>query len=174
MASKSGCGVVVAALIALVALVAIGSNEGIGYYFEECAPEDEDFFDCMLSIMEEEEEEPKEEGTVTATGVYTYKDFEVTVTANIPLKGGNVTGSMSGSCDGSVKGNYNGQDGGVITGTLSGTCSPFVIKIPAGADYNGTVNKGSKTVPISFDGKGGGITHHGSLTLTYPEPKVTP
>ncbi len=152
-------------LISLILLV-IGSNEAIGYYLSRC--NDADTFGCLLQGLDEEPtEEEKEEGTVTATGVYSYKDYPVTIVMHIPLKGGEVTGSVSDTCEGRVKGNYNNQTG-TISGTLSGACSPFFVNIPASAEFNGTVNKSGKTVPISFTGRGGGITHQGSMTLTYP------
>ena len=142
----------------------LGSNEAVGYYFSHCS--DEDAFDCLMRGLEEDE--PEEEGTVVATGVYTYKDYAVTVTAHIPLAGGAVTGSFSGTCEGRVQGTYDGRPNGVISGSMSGACSPFFINIPASADYSGSVNKAGKTVPISFNGRGGGIKHEGALTLTYP------
>lgn len=153
-------------IIFIIGVLLIGANEAVGFYFSEC--QDMDIIDCSLSLVDgEEEEEEQEEGTVVATGQYDYKDFSVTVTANIPLEGGSVTGSVSGTCSGKVSGTYNGQNNGAISGKLSGACSPFIINIPAGADYGGTVNKTSKTVPINFTGRGGGLTHEGSMTLTY-------
>lgn len=144
-------------------LLLIGSNEAVGYYFSHC--DRADIIDCFLGTMEEEEEP---EGSVTATGVYTYKGYEVTITANIPLSGGNVTGTVSGTCEGAVKGTFSGQDNGTISGIMTGVCAPFFINIPASANFNGTVNKTGKTVPFSFTGKGGGISHEGSMTLSYP------
>ncbi len=139
----------------------VGSNEAVGYHFSHC--DGMDLFDCMLHGTEDEE---LEEGAVTATGVYSYKGYDVTITMNIPLSGGKVTGTVSGTCDGTVSGTFGGS--GPISGTLSGACDPFFVNIPAGATFNGSVNKAGKTVPISFAGKGGGITHDGSMTLTYP------
>jgi hypothetical protein len=158
---KLGCAGI---LIVVLVIAVFGGNEMFGFYLENCQGED-DVFDCVLAAASEEEEEP--EGAVTATGTYTYKDFDVTVTANIPLEGGAVTGTVSGTCAGKVKGTFSGQDGGAISGTLSGACSPFIVNIPAGADFSGVVNKGSKTVPIGFTGRGAGITHQGSMSLTY-------
>ncbi|MDO8648886.1 MAG: hypothetical protein Q7R81_03820 [Candidatus Peregrinibacteria bacterium] len=158
--AKPGCGPIAAIIVILVGLVLFGTNEFIGYYFSEC--EEEEVFDCLLGLFEDE---PEPEGVV-ATGVYSYKDYSVTVTANIPLEGGNVTGSVSGACEGSVKGTYDGQSG-VIKGRLAGSCDPFVIKIPSSADFNGSVNKAGKTVPIDFNAKGGSFTHNGSMVLTY-------
>ncbi len=149
-------------LLILFILLVVGSNEAAGYYFSHCDDEDK-MFECLMDNLED----PAEEGEVVATGTYTYKGYSVDIVANIPLGGGDVTGSFSGTCEGRVKGTYNGQPGGVISGTMHGACSPFFINIPAGADYSGTVNKTGKTVPISFNGRGGGITHEGSVTLTY-------
>jgi hypothetical protein len=149
-------------LVALI-LFLVGSNEAIGYYFSHC--EDDNLIDCFLSHQEDDE---PEEGEVAAVGTYSYKDYPVTITMVIPLGGGQVTGTVSGTCEGHVKGTYNGQPNGSISGMLTGACSPFFVNIPASAEFNGTVNKTGKTVPISFTGRGGGITHQGSMTLTYP------
>jgi len=163
-----GCAPILAIVVIIIALLTFGANEGAGFYFENCMMEEEDMMDCLIEAFEDEEEEPKE-GSVVATGEYSYKDYSITVVANIPLKGGNVTGTVSGSCSGQVKGTYDGQNSGVISGKLMGSCDPFFIKIPASAEYNGTVNKTARTVPIGFTGKGAGITHQGSMTLTWPE-----
>ena len=162
MAGKVGCGTLIAFLLVLFALVAVGSNKAVGYYFSHC--DGLDLFDCLLGALDEPEPEPD---GVVATGAYAYKGYSVTITMNIPLEGGAVTGSVSDTCDGTVKGTYNGQQNGVISGTLSGACSPFFVNIPAGAEFTGVVNKSSKTVPISFTGHGGGITHKGSMSLSY-------
>jgi len=150
-------------ILILLILVVLGSNEAVGYYFSRC--DDEDFFHCLMESLEEEEEPA--EGEVVATGVYDYKGYSVTITANIPLGGGAVTGTISGTCEGMVKGTFNGQQNGAISGTMTGACSPFFVNIPASAEFTGTVNKTSKTVPFSFTGKGGGLTHQGSMPLTY-------
>ena len=160
--AKSGCGPMAAFILILLVLLAIGSNEAIGYYFSHC-DEEEDIFDCLLGGLEE----PEPEGAVAATGTYSYKGYDVTVTMNIPLEGGAVTGSVSGTCEGRVKGTFSGQNNGVISGNLSGACSPFFVNIPAGAEFSGTVNKTGKTVPISFTGRGGGLTHEGAMTLQF-------
>lgn len=157
---KLGC----AGLLILVLIVLVfGGNELFGFYLENCY-EDEDVIDCLLAATDEEAEP---EGTVAATGTYTYKDYSVNVIANIPLEGGNVTGSVSGACDGKVKGTFSGQSNGAISGTMAGGCSPFFVNVPASATFIGTVNKDAKTVPFSFTGKGAGITHEGSMSLTY-------
>ncbi len=150
-------------LLIIMLIVSVGINEGIEEYFVDC--EDKDLVDCALSITDEEEEEP-EEGTVVATGAYEYKGNTVNITMNIPLTGGSVTGSVSGTCEGNVKGTY--VNGGSISGKMSGVCAPFFVNIPASADFSGSVNKAGKTVPISFNGTGGGFTHEGSTTLVYP------
>ncbi|OGY32799.1 MAG: hypothetical protein A3A61_03340 [Candidatus Woykebacteria bacterium RIFCSPLOWO2_01_FULL_43_14] len=156
-----GCGTFMAFVLVLLILVAIGSNEAVGYYLKHCSGEN--LFDCLLDRVEE----PEPQGAVTATGTYSYKDYSVVVTMNIPLEGGSVTGSMSGTCDGSVKGSFSGQNNGVISGKITGACSPFFVNIPASADYSGIVNKDSKTVPVSFTGRGAGLTHKDSMSLSY-------
>ncbi len=150
-------------LLILVVLMFFATNEAMGYYFENCY--EEDVFDCMMGILEEEEE--PEPDAVAATGGYEYKGYTVSLTVNVPLGGGSLSGAMTGACDGKVTGSYDGQNNGVISGKITGTCDPFVVKIPASADFNGTVNKTGKTVPIRFTGRGGGITHQGSMSLGY-------
>lgn len=145
-------------LISLI-LIMIGSNEAVGYYFSRCGSVD--VFDCLMGGLDEPEEE---EGTVNASGTYSYKGYDVNVTMNIPLNGGAVTGIVSGTCDGRVNGTYGN---GAISGTLSGVCSPFFVNIPSSADFTGSVNKSGKTVPISFNGRGAGFTHEGAMTLVW-------
>lgn len=168
MARKPGCGPLAALMIFIFVILSVGTNEGVGFYYTNCNEEEENFFFCVLDELKaDEEEEEKEEGTVTAAGTYPYKDYAVTVTMNIPLAGGTVTGTVSGTCEGKVSGTYNGQPNGAISGNLNGVCAPFFVNIPASAGFSGTVNKTGKTVPISFNGQGAGITHNGSMVLTY-------
>lgn len=131
--SGIGCGPMLAFLIVLVILVLIGSNAAIGYCFNHC--QGEDVFDCLLNRLEE----PEPEGAVIATGTYSFKDYSVNVSANIPLEGGKVTGSMTGTCSGRVKGTFDGQNNGVVSGTIVGSCSPFIVNIPASAQFSGIV-----------------------------------
>ncbi|MBI2022815.1 hypothetical protein HYS97_03135 [Candidatus Daviesbacteria bacterium] len=159
--SGIGCGPMLVFLIILVVLVLIGSNAALGYYFKHCGGEE--LFNCLMGRLEDE----KPEGAVTASGVYSFKDYSVTVTASIPLEGGSVTGSISGTCGGKLKGTFDGQNNGVFSGTITGVCDPFFVAIPASAEFSGTVNKDSKVAPISFTGKGGGLTHKDSMSLSY-------
>lgn len=158
-----GCGPLLAIIMVIMIVIAIGTNEMIGAFFSRCDGDD-NFFECILSELEEEEPE----GNVTATGVYNYDDYSINVTAHIPLEGGAVTGFITGSCEGKVRGTFNGQNGGAISGMLTGACSVWGVNAPASATFNGTVNKTSKTVPFGFNGEGMGIKHEGSMTLTYP------
>lgn len=168
MPKSPGCAPLAAVFIFILVLLVGGTNEGIGFYYTHCDDSDSGFLSCLMDEMAEEEATEPEEGTVTAVGTYEYKGYAVTVTANIPLAGGAVTGTVSGTCEGSFKGTYNGQQNGVISSSMAGVCAPFFVNIPASADFTGTVNKTGKTVPLSFNGRGGGITHDGSMTLTYP------
>ena len=165
MPSKLGCGPLAAFMLILLILLMLGSNQAIGYYFSHC--QDDDLLHCLFAGLDDEDTEP-EEGTVVATGVYEFKGNTVTITANIPLRGGEVTGTVSGTCDGIVKGTFSGKDHGVISGTMNGVCAPFFINIPSSAEFNGTVNKTAKTVPFSFNGRGGGLTKQDSMSLAYP------
>lgn len=158
----SGCSPAMFLIILFViGSMIFGGNAALGWYGSECG--DLDLFECAKEIAEEEEEA---EG-VTATGPYSYKDYSITMTANIPLEGGEVTGSITGDCSGKVTGSFDGQDNGVISGKLAGACNPFIVNIPASANFSGIVNKDSKTVPISFEGSGGGFSHNGSMSLSY-------
>lgn len=161
MASKLGCGPILAFLIILLILIVLGGNQAIGYYFSHC--QDIEILDCLAGGLDE----PEPEGAVVATGTYTYKGNDVNITANIPLEGGTVTGTVSGTCEGTVKATFSGQNNGVISGKMMGACSPFFVNIPASAEFSGTVNKTSKTVPFHFSGRGGGLTHDGSMSLSW-------
>ena len=156
-----------ALMIFIFVILFAGANEAVGFYYTECDEDDGNFFSCLMGEMADEEEEEPEEGTVTATGVYEYKGNAITATMNIPLKGGTVTGTVSGTCEGNFKGTYVDASG-VISANMAGVCAPFFVNIPASANFTGSVNKVGKTVPVSFNGRGGGITHEGSMTLVYP------
>lgn len=158
-----GCGTVMAFLLVLVALVLVGSNEAIGYYFSHCR--DMDLLECLMSGIDEPE---PEEGAVVATGSYEHKGYTVIVNMNVPLGGGAVTGTVSGECDGKITGTYDGKQGGTVSGDMSGVCSPFFVNVPAGAAFSGTVNKTGKTVQYGFNGESAGFSHQGSMTLSYP------
>lgn len=164
--AKPGCGSILAFVLIALILLLIGSNEAVGYYFKHCGTGD--VLDCFLHAQDgDEETEEESEETVTATGVYEYKGYAVTVTANIPLGGGAVTGTVSGTCDGKVRGTYDGVSAGPVNGSMTAACSPFFVNIPASAEFFGSVQKGSKTVPVRFNGRGGGFEHSGEMTLTY-------
>ena len=91
---KPGCGPLAAIIIFVFVVLVVGTNEGVGFYFTNCDEDDANFFSCLVDEMSEaEEEEEAEEGTVVAAGVYTYKGHSITATMNIPLKGGEVTGT---------------------------------------------------------------------------------
>ena len=160
----SGCGPMMFFIILIaIATFIFGANAGIGFYGANCG--DLSFFECIDEIMAEEESAGND--VVTATGPYSYKDYSITMTAQIPLEGGEVTGSVTGDCNGKVKGIYDGQNGGSITGKLAGACNVFFVNVPASATFSGVVNKDSKTVPINFQGSGGGFSHNDSMSLAY-------
>lgn len=159
---KMGCGGMIMFLIVLVILFGFGLNTAFGYYARHCV--DEDIIECLMNRTDDDQ---PAEGSVYATGTYTYKDYSAVLTLYIPLDGGTVTGNVTGECDASVDGAFSGNDSGVIEGTIVGTCSPFVINIPASAEFSGIVDKTNKTVSISFTGKSAGITHKDSMSLSY-------
>lgn len=159
---KMGCGTVIAILIITLILVLLGINGAVGYYYEHCAGEDIDLFECILKRTQE----PETDG-VAAIGTYTYKDYSADLTLYIPLEGGKVTGKIEGVCDGWAKGNFDGRDGGKISGTMGGTCDPFFVKVPGTGRFDGKVDKNNKKVILNITGKGGGIEKSDSMTLTY-------
>lgn len=165
---KGGCGPLAIFVILIIIVAAIfGINEGFEAYSLKCS-EGENIWDCLTRREEEESlTEEQKNSLVTASGPYTYKDYSVTITAKIPLSGGPVTGSISGTCTGKLTGSFGGGDNGGISGKITGVCNPFLVNIPASADFNGTVNKEGKIVPINFSGRGAGLTHDGSMTLAY-------
>lgn len=165
---KKGCGPLAIIVIVLVIIAAIlGINEGIEAWSLKCE-EGEPIWECLLRREEEEFlTEDQKNSLVTASGPYTYQGYSVTVTAEIPLSGGPVSGLISGTCTGNLNGTFDGKDNGGITGTINGVCNPFFFNVPASATFNGTVNKDSKAVPISFTGKGAGFSHDGSMVLAY-------
>jgi hypothetical protein len=164
MSKKLGCGPLAALVIVIFVVLFVGANEGVGFYFTHCDEEDSNFFSCLFDEMSADEEAPKEEGTVTATGTYEYKGYNVVFTLNIPLQGGAVTGTVSDTCDANLKGTYSG---GSVKGTITGVCSPFFVNIPVSGAFNGPVNKTGKTVSFQFNGSGGGKSHEGSTTLKW-------
>lgn len=166
--SKSGCGPLAIIVILFVIIASLfGINEGIEAYSLKCN-EGENIMDCLgRREIEESLTEEQKNSLVTATGQYSFNDYSVTVTAKIPLAGGPVIGTMSGTCSGKLRGSFSGKDNGGIEGKVKGSCSPFVVALPAGATFAGSVNKDAKTVPIGFIGKGAGLTHEGSMVLSY-------
>lgn len=158
---KMGCGTLIVIIVVLVVLGGMGINQALGYYYKHCS--DQDVFECLMNKVKE----PEPEGAVTATGTYSFKDYSVVVIAHIPLKGGGVTGAITGTCEGALKGTFSGENNGAFSGKITGACSPFFVNIPASANFSGTVNKDSKTAPIGFTGRGAGLTHEGSMSLSY-------
>lgn len=156
-----GCGSMLLFIFLLIMATIFGGNFILGSYGKYCGGLS--LFDCISEITSEEEELAND--VVTASGPYSYKGYSITMTANIPLEGGEVTGTVTGDCKGRVTGTYDGEQ--IITGELDGSCSVFFVNVPASATFNGIVDEESNTAPISFEGSGGGFSHSGSLTLTY-------
>ena len=160
----SGCGPMMFFIILVaIATLIFGVNAGLGWYGPNCGGLS--FSECIDEIMTEEEE--VDEDVVAATGPYAYKDYSIVMTAQIPLDGGAVEGTITGDCNGRVTGSYDGQNGGSITGKMAGSCNIFFVNVPASATFSGVVNKESKTVPINFQGSGGGFSHEDSMSLAY-------
>lgn len=110
---------------------------------------------------------PNPETSVVAVGTFSAKGYGVTITMNVPLEGGAVSGSFSGDCQGKVSGTYNGHDNGIISGKAYGSCNPFSLPVPASATFTGNVNKSGETIDISGQGSAAGFSGSGSLTLTF-------
>jgi hypothetical protein len=110
---------------------------------------------------------PNPETSVVAVGTFSAKGYGVTITMNVPLEGGPVSGSFSGDCQGNISGSYDGNDNGIISGEAYGSCNPFKVPLPASATFAGNANKTSKTIDISGQGTAVGVSGNGSLTLTF-------
>ena len=63
---------------------------------------------------------PAKKTVVTAKGSFSYKDYSSDVTLDIPLEGGEVTGSFSGDCSGRIRGSFTGGSDGKISGKAFG------------------------------------------------------
>lgn len=101
---------------------------------------------------------------VIAHGTFTKGDYSVNLTLNFNLEGGPVSGQFSGDCKGNISGSY---DNGVINGKAVGSCNPFLVPIPASANFSGTVNQEQKIIPINGSGSAAGFSGSGSLTLSF-------
>lgn len=166
--SGSGCLRTFVLAVILFGAALFGTLKGVQYYSVNC--QGMSVSDCI--IYKEPTPYPSEDNnhtTVQATGPYSYEGHSISMSINIPLQGGKVTGTVSGDCTGKVTGSYDGNNNGVISGNINGYCEVTVIPVPAKATFQGTVNKESKTVPISFEGNAAGFTHSGSLSLSYPK-----
>jgi len=104
---------------------------------------------------------------IIAHGTFSKGDYNVNITLNFPLEGGVVSGDFSGDCSGKITGSYDSKDSGVITGKAFGSCNPFLIPIPASANFSGTVNQQQKNIFITGTGSAVGVSGSGSLTLTF-------
>ncbi|MDD4785499.1 MAG: hypothetical protein PHH12_03560, partial [Candidatus Shapirobacteria bacterium] len=104
---------------------------------------------------------------VTARGTFSKSKYNVNVVLNFNLEGGVISGEFSGDCSGSISGNYDGQDHGTITGKAVGSCDPFLVPIPASANFSGTVSQQTKNVSINGTGSAMGVSGSGSLVLTF-------
>lgn len=110
---------------------------------------------------------PNPETTVTAVGSFSAKGYGVSITMNVPLSGGAVSGTFTGDCQGTIRGTFDGNNNGVVSGSAHGSCNPFVIPIPVSATFTGKVDQDTKTIPISGEGVAAGVSGSGSLVLTF-------
>jgi hypothetical protein len=104
---------------------------------------------------------------VSAKGTFKKGNYSVDVVLNFNLDGGAVTGNFSGVCSGTISGNFDGKEAGAISGRAEGSCNPFVVPVPAGADFSGTVDKQQKTVMVNGTGSAAGISGSGALDLSF-------
>lgn len=159
---SGGCAKTFLIVVFILIAAIFGFNFGFGYYGESCG--DEPIFECIDRIMKDIDDEKT---TVTASGPYSYKGNSITMTLDIPLDGGEVEGKVAGDCSGRVTGTFDGKENGVLSGNFNGSCSVFFVNVPAKASISGTVIQKAKSVPISFQGSGGGFEHSDSMTLSY-------
>ena len=169
MSAQRGFAPLALLLIALLLVALIYGIDEVIMALRECG--DLSFQQCIGLKPNKPSSEEAQKNMAMASGKYSFEDYGVTISADIPLDGGKVSGKVSGTCNGRLSGSYDGKDNGKIQGTLQGSCTiPLIgvpVKVPASADFNGIVAKGQKKVPIEFTGKGAGVEHSGSLTLTY-------
>lgn len=104
---------------------------------------------------------------VTARGTFSKGKYNVNVVLNFNLEGGVVSGEFSGDCSGNISGNYDGKDNSVISGKAVGSCDPFLVPVPASANFSGTVNQQQKNISITGTGTAIGVSGSGSLILTF-------
>ncbi len=104
---------------------------------------------------------------LTATGSFQKDKYGVSISLTFPKEGGSVTGSFSGDCNGTIRGAYDGETTGMIRGKAVGSCSPFSIPVPASADFTGTVNMATKSIPITGTGSAMGFSGSGNVTLSF-------
>lgn len=149
-------------------LVLFGIDLGVVEYFNYCG--DEQIDDCIAGRNKTSQQPAAETAAarppIIAHGSFSYKNYSVTVTMNIPSDGGAVVGKAAGDCNAKITGTFSGGDGGVIKGKAFGSCSPFFVPIPAHAEFTGSINRIQKTVPISGTADAFGIKKSGSTTLT--------
>ncbi len=167
--SQSGLAVITLILLLFIILGLIfGFNFVYIYYLEECG--DLPIKTCLTGSeteMDERLESEDEEIPVIAIGGVSYKGYSANILMNFPLSGGSVSGSVNGDCTGTVKGSYAGGEKGLVSGKIFGSCSPFFVPIPAKAEFSGTVNQKTKTIPIIVSGSAAGFSASESVTLTY-------
>jgi hypothetical protein len=147
-------------LLLLIALIIIGAAIGIDFAYIA--------YTENQNIYPTPTPEPNQVMTpVTARGTFSKSKYNVNVVLNFNLEGGVISGEFSGDCSGSISGNYDGQDHGTITGKAVGSCDPFLVPIPASANFSGTVSQQTKNVSINGTGSAMGVSGSGSLVLTF-------
>ncbi len=148
-------------LIIVLILIALAAGLDIAFikYIESCG--DVSIAECVKVNPDYSEEE---KSTILASGRYSYKDYGVTISLTIPLKGGKISGTFKGDCSGKIRGTYDGGDGGGVKGSAHGSCGIF---LPASASFAGNVFQTQKTVPLSGTASIPGFSQSGSVTLTY-------
>lgn len=164
--SQAGFASIITILIILFLIIGIGIGADLAYieYLVRCG--DTPVKQCLNENKEEEIIEENEE-VVTATGAINAEQGSVSLTMNIPLGGGAVTGQFSGKCNGNITANFAGGDNGAISGTAHGSCSTDLLPVPVSATFNGTVNKEGKIVPVNGTASVLGFSGSKSVTLSY-------
>ena len=165
LSSQSGIAAIAVLFILFIILgLLIGADYGYIALTGYC--ENVPTMECISGTKPNKPAEPAQKQTViVATGNISGDKYNVTVTMNIPVEGGAVTGTFSGTCDGKISGTATKD--GAISGEAFGSCSLVVVPVPARGEFDGTVIPQTKSVPIMGTGTAMGISKSGSITLTY-------
>jgi hypothetical protein len=158
LSNRSGIAAIL--LLFIILLVLVGAI--VAFDFGYIAYQERQFASPTPTPIPEQIQTP-----VIARGTFSKGNYSANIILNFNLEGGAVSGEFSGDCSGKISGTYDGKDGGVISGKAVGSCNPFIIPVPASANFIGTVNHQQKNIPITGTGTAVGVSGSGSLVLIF-------